>query len=91
MDTSEALPLTLDVKTWGRLVLGIGENASYDAARRGEILIIRLGEKDRLWRRIRVPVRANLLRLANNDPTLLDALTKDLLARLEAEKSTAVA
>jgi hypothetical protein len=90
MDTREALPLTLDVRTWGRLVLGIGENASYDAARRGDILIIRLGEEDRIWRRIRVPVRANLLRLANNDPTLLDALTNDLLAKLR-EKPTVAA
>jgi hypothetical protein len=39
------LPLTMAVPEWGRLVLGIGENASYDAAKRGDIVTINIGDK----------------------------------------------
>jgi hypothetical protein len=48
MSVSEcALPLTMSVPEWGRLVLGIGENSSYDAAKRGDIVTISIGIKSK--------------------------------------------
>jgi excisionase family DNA binding protein len=48
-------PLTLSVPEAGQLA-GIGKNASYAAARRGEIPVIKLGGKYRVpaakWRRM---------------------------------------
>jgi hypothetical protein len=76
------LPLTLSVPEWGRLVLDIGENLSYDEAKRGNFITIDVGDKQKRQRK-RVPVRVNLLRLAGNNPERLDALTRDLLAKLE--------
>jgi hypothetical protein len=43
---------TLDVPEAGRIYFGLGRNASYDAAKRGEIPVIRIGG------RLRVPVVA---------------------------------
>ena len=92
MGTREcALPLTLSVPEWGRLVLDIGENLAHGEAARGNFVTIEIGDKNQKKKLKRVPVRVNLLRLANNDPALLDQLVQDLLARLEAEKSTAAA
>jgi len=36
-------PKTLDVPTAGRLYFGLGRNASYEAARRGDIPTVRIG------------------------------------------------
>jgi hypothetical protein len=44
--------LTISVPEAGRRIAGLSRNASYEAARRGDIPTIRIG---RLWR---VPVRA---------------------------------
>ena len=71
-----------------KLLLGYGENGSYDAARRGQIIIINTAEPGKKPR-LRAPVRANLLRIAGNDPSLLNDLVNDLLAKLEAEKLSA--
>ena len=74
----ESLPLTMDVVTWGRLVWGIkSENSSYAAADRGDYPTINIG------RLRRVPVRAGLRQLAGDDPAVLEAVTKDLLAKLK--------
>jgi hypothetical protein len=43
-------PKTLSVPDAGRQYFGLGRNASYDAARRGEIPVIKIGS------RLRVPV-----------------------------------
>ena len=43
---------TLSVPTAGRLYYGLGRNASYSAAKRGDIPVIRVG------RMLRVPVTA---------------------------------
>jgi hypothetical protein len=43
---------TLDVPEAGRIYFGLGRNASYDAAKRGEIPVIKIGG------RLRVPVIA---------------------------------
>jgi len=45
-------PKTLSVPEAGRVYFSLGRNASYDAARRGEIPVIRIG------RLLRVPVVA---------------------------------
>lgn len=45
-------PKTLDVPTAGRVYFDLGRNASYEAARRGEIPTIKIG------RLLRVPVAA---------------------------------
>jgi hypothetical protein len=43
-------PKTLSVPDAGKRYFGLGRNASYDAARRGEIPVIKIGS------RLRVPV-----------------------------------
>lgn len=50
-------PKTLTVPEAGRLYFSLGRNASYDAARRGDIPTIRIG------RLLRVPVAAMEARL----------------------------
>ena len=72
-----SLPLTLSVPQYGNMVYGIGENSSYAAADRGDIPTIEMGGKKR------VPVRLALQQLAGGDLGILDALMKDLSAKLE--------
>lgn len=72
------LPLTMSVPKFGKLVFEIGENSSYAAAERGDIPTVEMGGKKR------VPVRVALRRVAGNDDALLETLTKDLLAKLNA-------
>jgi hypothetical protein len=48
----EEMPFTLSVPEAGKLYYDLGRNASYDAAKRGEIPVIRVGKL------LRVPVRA---------------------------------
>jgi hypothetical protein len=50
--TDQIAPLTISVPEAGRLYFGLCRNASYDAASRGEIPVIKIG------RLKRVPVRA---------------------------------
>jgi len=76
-----SLPLTLSVPQYGKMVYGIGENSSYAAADRRDFPTIKMGGLRR------VPVRAGLRQLAGNDPAVLDAMTKDLCAKLD--KATA--
>jgi hypothetical protein len=45
-------PKTLSVPEWGELFLNLGRDASYNAAKRGEIPTIRVGRK------LRAPVSA---------------------------------
>ena len=47
MTEEEQLPKTLPVPEAGRIYFGLGKNASYEAARRGEIPTIRIGRKVR--------------------------------------------
>jgi hypothetical protein len=47
----ENLPLTMAVPEYGRKILRIGKNASYDAAKRGDIPTIQVGGL------LRVPVQ----------------------------------
>src|SRR3974377_1354500 len=82
-----ALPLTMSVPRLGKLIWNCGEAGSYDLARRGQIITINTAEP-RKKPRLHAPVRANLLRIAGNDPSLLNHLVNDLLAKLEAEKSS---
>jgi len=49
---SEDAPLTISVPEAGKKYFGLCRNASYDAAARGELPVIRIG------RLLRVPVRA---------------------------------
>lgn len=76
------LPITMSVPQFGKLVFEIGENSAYAAAERGDIPTIEMGGKKR------VPVRIALRRVAGDDPVLLDAVTKDLLLKLEAQRTT---
>jgi len=75
-----ALPLTMSVPQFGRLVYGYSENSAYAAAERGDIVTIKTGDTNKRPR-LRVPVRVALLRVAGNDPVLLDSLVKDLCTR----------
>jgi hypothetical protein len=78
MSTRErSVPLTMSVPQFGRLVFEIGENSSYAAAARGDWPVIDVGGKRR------VPVRIALRKVAGNDAAVLEALTKDLLVKLE--------
>lgn len=45
-------PLTLSVPEAGKRYFGLGRNAAYSAAERGDIPVVKIG------RRLRVPVRA---------------------------------
>jgi Helix-turn-helix domain len=49
---TEAIPLTISVPEAGKKYFGLGRNAAYSAAERGEIPTIKIG------RLLRVPVRA---------------------------------
>jgi hypothetical protein len=49
----ETQPKTLSVPEAGKLYFGLGRNASYDAATRGDIPTIKIGPK-----LLRVPIRA---------------------------------
>jgi hypothetical protein len=71
------LPLTMSIPLFGKLVFDLGEAKSYEAAIRGDIPAITLGGKKR------VPVRLALQQLAGGDLGILDALMKDLSAKLE--------
>jgi hypothetical protein len=89
MGTREpALPLTMSVPQFGRLVYSYSENSAYAAAERGDIATIKTGGTNKRPR-MRVPVRVALLRIANNEPTLLESLVKDLCAKLTDEISRA--
>jgi len=48
----QTVPLTLSVPEAGKRYFGLSRNASYDAAARGEIPVVKIG------RLLRVPVRA---------------------------------
>jgi len=48
------LPLTVSVPVWGRVAYNLGKNASYEAAKRGQIPTIQIGGVKR------VPVRIAL-------------------------------
>jgi hypothetical protein len=72
-----ALPLTMSVPQFARLVFDIGLNSAYAAAERGDIPTILMGGKKR------VPVRIALRQLAGDDAALLEAITRDLLIKLE--------
>jgi hypothetical protein len=75
----KSLPLTMSVPKWGRLAFEISENPSYAAADQGDIPTIEMGGKRR------VPVRVALRQLAGDDPAVLEAVTKDLCAKLEKD------
>jgi hypothetical protein len=61
------LAKTLSVPEAGRRYFDLGKNASYDAARRGELPVIRIGS------RLRVPVMA-IERMLEQATTKADAL-----------------
>jgi hypothetical protein len=77
-----ALPVTLPIPLFGRLVLGLGENSSYSAAKRGDIPTMDVGGKKRAL------VRAGLRRVAGGDPDLAETIGKDLAAKLEKLETT---
>ena len=62
---SEDAPLTISVPEAGKKYFGLCRNASYDAAARGELPVIRIG------RLLRVPVRAleRMLDRGSDEPT----------------------
>ena len=55
-------PKTLSVPDAGRIYFGLGRNASYDAAHRGDIPVIKIG------RLLRVPLVRLERMLENHDP-----------------------
>ena len=86
MKREPALPLTMSVPQFGRLVYDYSENSAYAAAERGDIVTVKTGGTNKRPR-MRVPVRVALLRIAGNEPTLLESLVKDLCAKLTDEIS----
>ena len=66
---SDVAEKTLSVPEAGRRYFGLGKNASYDAARRGDIPTIKIGS------RLRVPIVALERMLANTQPTNRPVLT----------------
>jgi hypothetical protein len=81
------LPVTLSVPLFGWAAFDLGESSSYEAAKTGAIRTVEVRGKKK------VPVRAELNRLAGGDPTVLAALAKDFLFKLKeapaAEQSAA--
>lgn len=71
MKGNDLPPLTMSVPEWGKRAYGLGRNASYEAANRGEFPVVKVGSKKRVP--IRVAVRALV-----SDITEIDAV----LARL---------
>jgi len=71
------LPITVSVPVFGEIVYGLGRNGSYEAAKAGVISTKAVQGK------LRVVTRAELRRLAGDDPLVLQALTKDFLAKLK--------
>jgi hypothetical protein len=63
MDTTQdALVITTSVPAFGAVIYDLGINASYDAAKRGEILTVRVGKK------LRVPVLMALAPVLGEKP-----------------------
>lgn len=78
MDATECeLPLTTSVPIYGKIVYDLERNGSYGAANAGVFKTIEVQGKKR------VPVRAELRRLAGDDPTVFEALTRDFLSKLK--------
>lgn len=76
------LPLTVTIPVWGRIAYGIGRNASYEAAKRGDFPMIEIGGSKR------VPVRVALKTLVGEGAVDLGGI----LARFrEAENTTSAA
>ena len=63
-------PKTLSVPDAGRIYFGLGRNASYDAAHRGDIPVIKIG------RLLRVPLVRLERMLENKEPTNSDSVAK---------------
>jgi hypothetical protein len=80
---SAALPMTMSVPQFFRLVFDIGERCSYDAAIRGDVPVVRIGGK------VRVPVQLALSKIAGNDAAILELVTSDLLQKLSREQAAA--
>jgi hypothetical protein len=77
MDATEyEIPVTVSVPEYGQAALGLSRNGSYAAAIAGVIETIEVQGKKR------APVRKNLLRLAGDDPAILEAVTRDFLSKL---------
>jgi hypothetical protein len=78
MSTANDFPLTVSVPVYGRVVFGIGRNASYEAARRGDFPVIEIGGLKR------VPLRIALKAVAGEGDIV------ELLARFRnAEEAVA--
>jgi hypothetical protein len=77
MDSQDSLPLTVPVRTFACIALGLGENAAYASAARGDFPTVRLGKL------VRVPLRAALLQLAGGDQAILEKLAADFLQKLQ--------
>jgi hypothetical protein len=82
MSLTDALPITVSVPEYGFVAFGLGTNPSYEAARRGDFPTLEYGLGDKVKRK-RVPVRVALQRLAGNDQALLEALSRDFIAKLK--------
>ena len=76
MDTTDDVPITTSVPVYGEIVYGLGRYGSYEAAKPGGVIpTIAVQNKKR------VPWRVGLRKIAGNDIELLDALTKDFVAK----------
>ena len=70
-----ALPLTMAVPVYGKLVFNLSETSAYKAAGRGDIPTIEIGGLRK------VPVRIGLRKLAGGDAELLKAITADFASK----------
>jgi hypothetical protein len=76
MDTTDDVPITTSVPVYGEIVYGLGRYGSYEAAKPGgQIPTIQVRNKKR------VPWRIGLRKLAGDDAQLLEAMTKDFVAK----------
>jgi hypothetical protein len=76
MDATNDMPITTSVPVYGEIVYGLGRYGSYEAAKPGGVIpTIEVQNKKR------VPWRVGLRQIAGNDAELLDALTRDFVAK----------
>lgn len=88
MSPTDTLPLTVSIPDFGAVVFDHkSENPSYEAARAGVFPVIEYGVGEKVKRK-RVPVRVALQRIAGNDQSILEALTKDFLSKWNALTET---
>jgi hypothetical protein len=82
MASTDDLPLTVSVPVWGKVAYGLGRNASYDAAKRGDFPTVEIGGSKR------VPLRVALKTLVGEGAVDISGIL-ERFRKAENEKNAA--